>query len=231
MFAASYLAQAAVALLSMGVLAGVRLPPVLAADRTGGRPLGQIARQPRFVAAVACGVVSYLLMNFLMTSAPLAMRMCGLPQTASNLALQWHVLAMYGPSFFTGRLITRFGASRVVSAGLLLLGSAAATGLAGLDVAHFWGALILLGLGWNFGFVGASAMVLECHRPEERTRVQSLNDFLVFGVTTLGSFASGGLLTAYGWATVCLVAFPLLLVAVAALLGTGAFRHGTVRAA
>ena len=95
--------------------------------------------------------------------------------------------------------------------------------MAGITVAHFWGALILLGLGWNFGFVGASAMVLECHRPEERTRVQSLNDFLVFGVMVVGSFASGGLLTAYGWGVVCAVAFPPLLLAVAALAGTGAF--------
>ncbi len=225
MFAASYVAQAAVALLCMGVLAGVRLPAVTAADFTGGRPLAVIARQPRFIAAVTCGVVSYLLMNFIMTSAPLAMHLCGLAQSDSNLALQWHVVAMYGPSFFTGRLIGRFGSARVVSAGLLLLAGAAAVGLAGMDVAHFWGALILLGLGWNFSFVGASAMVLECHRPEERTRVQALNDFLVFGFMTLGSFASGGLLTAYGWSMVCMVAFPPLLLALAALVGTGAFRR------
>ena len=227
LFAASYVAQAAVALLSMGVLAGVRLPPVAAADLKGGRPLGVIARQPRFVAAVTCGVVTYLLMNFLMTSAPLAMRMCGISQTDSNLGLQWHVIAMYAPSFFTGRLIGRFGAARVVSAGLLLLAGAASVGLAGADIAHFWTAMVLLGVGWNFGFVGASAMVLECHRPEERTRVQSLNDFLVFGVMMVGSFASGGLLTSYGWAMVCLVAFPPLLLAVVALVGTGSFRQAT----
>ncbi len=231
LFAASYLAQAAVALLSMGVLAGVRLPPVVAADWTGGRPLAVIARQRRFIAAVVCGVISYLLMNLLMTSAPLAMRMCGLSQSQSNLGLQWHVIAMYAPSFVTGRLIGRFGAARVVSAGLLLLAAAACVGLAGIDVAHFWLALILLGLGWNFGFVGASAMVLECHRPEERTRVQSLNDFLVFGVMAVGSFASGGLLTSYGWAVVCAVAFPPLLLAVAALVATASFRRGAVTAA
>ena len=228
LFAASYVAQAGVALLSMGVLAGVRLPPVSASDRAGGRPLAVIARQPRFVAAVTCGVVTYLLMNFVMTSAPLAMQLCGLPLSDSNLALQWHVIAMYGPSFFTGRLIARFGAARVVSAGLLLLVGAAVVGLMGLTVAHFWGALILLGLGWNFGFVGASAMVLECHRPEERTRVQSLNDFLVFGVMVVGSFASGGLLTSYGWGAVCAVVFPPVLLAVVALVGTGAFRRGVV---
>src|SRR5690606_9327422 len=103
-----------------------------------------------------------------------------------NLGMQWHVIAMYAPSFFTGRLITKFGAGRVVMAGLLLIGSSAAVGLAGIDVAHFWLTLVLLGLGWNFGFVGASALVLECHRPEEATRVQSFNDFVVFGTMAVG---------------------------------------------
>ena len=120
-------------------------------------------------------------MNFLMTAAPLAMQMCGHSQESSNLGLQWHVIAMYAPSFFTGRLITRFGAGRVVVAGLLLTGLSAAVGLLGVDVAHFWLTLVLLGIGWNFGFIGASALVLECHRPEEKTRVQSLNDFIVLG--------------------------------------------------
>lgn len=219
LFAITYLAQAAVALLSMGVLVGIKIPrPVLVrADGGGGRSLGEIARQPRFIVAVICGVVSYMMMNLVMTSAPLAMKLCGLPLTASNLGLQWHVIAMYGPSFFTGRLIMRFGAPKVVLAGLLLIAAAAATGLTGVDVGHFWLALILLGLGWNFGFVGASSLVLECHRPEERTRVQSFNDFVVFGSMVIGSFASGGLLTAYGWEAVCWVTLPPLIVAAASL--------------
>jgi len=217
LFAATFLAQAGVAALCALILLGVRLPMPTAAERAGGRPLSVIARQPRFITAVICGVVSYLLMNFLMTAAPLAMRLCGLSQESANLGLQWHVIAMYAPSFFTGRLITRFGAPRVVAAGLALIGAAAAAGLLGQDVGHFWGSLILLGLGWNFGFVGASALVLECHRPEERTRVQSLNDFIVFGMMAVGSFASGGLLTAYGWDTVLWVSFAPLVVAVAAL--------------
>jgi MFS family permease len=183
----------------------------------GGRPLSVIARQPRFITAVICGVVSYLLMNFLMTAAPLAMQMCGLSQEASNLGLQWHVIAMYAPSFFTGRLITRFGAARVVTAGCGLLAASAAVGLSGVDVAHFWLTLALLGLGWNFGFVGASSLVLECHLPEEKTRVQSLNDFVVFGTMAVGSFLSGGLLTSYGWSTVLWLSFVPPVVAVAAL--------------
>jgi MFS family permease len=217
MFAVSYLAQAAVALLSAAILLGVKLPIPTTAESAAGRPLGEIVRQPAFIIAVICGVISYTLMNFLMTSAPLAMRLCGLPQEASNLGLQWHVIAMYGPSFFTGRLITRFGAGRVVLAGLLLTAGAATVGLTGLTVNHFWASLILLGLGWNFGFVGASALVLECHRPAERNKVQAFNDFLVFGTMVLGSFSSGGVLANYGWDMVCWIAFPPLVIAMLAL--------------
>ncbi|SMH46598.1 MFS transporter [Azospirillum agricola] len=224
LFAATYLAQAAVAAVSALVLVGVRLPMPTAAEVAGGRPLGTIARQPRFITAVICGLVSYLLMNFLMTAAPLAMRLCGLSQETANLGLQWHVIAMYAPSFFTGRLITRFGAPRMATAGLALIAAASVVGLAGMEAAHFWASLILLGVGWNFGFLGASALVLECHRPEEKTRVQSLNDFIVFGTMALGSFASGGLLTAYGWDTVLGVSFVPLAVALAALAATAALR-------
>ena len=226
LFAATFLAQAAVAAVSALVLLGVRVPMPTTAEAAGGRPLGAIVRQPRFMTAVICGGVSYTLMNFVMTAVPLAMRLCGLSQESSNLGLQWHMIAMYAPSFFTGRLIARFGAPRVVAAGLALTAASAAIGLTGVDVAHFWLTLILLGVGWNFGFVGASAMVLECHRPEERTRVQSLNDFIVFGTMALGSFSSGGLLTAYGWGTVLWVSFFPLAAAVAALVAMASSRRG-----
>lgn len=219
-FAATFVAQAAVAVLAALVLWGVRIPVPISASAsvktaaTVGRPMREIVRQPLFVTAVICAAVSYLLMNFLMTAAPLAMQMCGLTQKSANLGIQWHVIAMYAPSFFTGRVIARFGAQRVVVTGLTLIGCAAATGLAGIDVAHFWLTLILLGLGWNFGFVGASALVLECHRPEEKARVQSMNDFIVFGTIACGSFLSGSLLNAYGWSAVLWVSFiPLALVA------------------
>lgn len=224
LFAATYVAQAAVAAVSALVLLGVRLPKPTAAEVAGGRPLGAILRQPRFVTAVICGVVSYLLMNFLMTAAPLAMRLCGLPQESANLGLQWHVIAMYAPSFFTGRLIGRFGSPRMVAAGLTLIAAASAVGLSGQDVAHFWFSLILLGVGWNFGFLGASALVLDCHRPEEKTRVQSLNDFLVFGTMAFGSFASGSLLTSYGWDTVLRISFVPLVLATVALMVTAMYR-------
>jgi MFS family permease len=198
-------------------LLGVQLPMPTAQEIAGGRPLPVIARQPRFVAAAICGAVSYMLMNFLMTAAPLAMHHAGHSQASANLGLQWHVIAMYAPSFFTGSLIGRFGAGRVATVGLALTGLSAAIGLGGVDVAHFWATLILLGLGWNFGFLGASALVLECHSPEEKTRVQSLNDFIVFGLMAIGSFSSGGLLSAYGWSTVLWVSFVPLVLAAAAL--------------
>jgi MFS family permease len=137
---------------------------------------------------------------------------------SANLGLQWHVIAMYAPSFWTGGLIARFGTPSVVAAGLALIAASSAVGLLRVDVAHFWVTLVLLGLGWNFGFVGASAMVLECHRPEEKARVQALNDFAVFGTMAVGSFLSGGLLSAFGWNTVLVLSFVPLLIAMTALL-------------
>jgi MFS family permease len=217
LFAGTFLAQAAVAAISALVLLGVRLPAPSAAEVAGGRPLKAIVYQFRFLTAVMCGVVSYMLMNFLMTAAPLAMHLCGISTKMSDLGLQWHVIAMYAPSFFTGRLITRFGPTRVVAVGLGLLAASGVVGLFGLEVRYFWSSLILLGLGWNFGFLGASAMVLECHRPAERTRVQSLNDFIVFGLMAIGSFSSGGLLTSFGWNAVLWVSFIPLAIAAAAL--------------
>lgn len=228
MFAVTYLMQAVVAAISAVILRGIQLPaPTKEEMASVGRPLVDIALQPRFVAAAIGGAVSYLLMNFLMTAAPLAMHICGHSQTSANLGMQWHVIAMYLPSFFTGHLITHFGANRIAMIGLALTGLSAAIGLGGVDVAHFWGTLILLGIGWNFGFLGASALVLECHRPEEKTRVQSLNDFIVFGLMAIGSFSSGGLLAAYGWNTVLWVSFIPLALAVVAL--TFAMRKSSAR--
>jgi len=219
LFAATYVGQAIVALLAMAVLAGVEPPAatLAAADRKAGRPLMEIAAQPQFIVAAICGTVSYALMNMVMTAAPLAMKMCGLSLTQSNLGIQWHVLAMYGPSFFTGSLIVRFGASRVVAFGLALEVLAAIVGLSGITVVHFWTGLVLLGAGWNFGFIGASAMVVASHRPEERAKVQSFNDFIVFGTMAAASFMSGQLLAGGGWSLVNMIVFPPAAVALVAL--------------
>lgn len=218
LFAASYLAQAGVAVLAAIVLSFVKIPTPPRVQAGGeGRPLTEILKQPRFVVAVVCGVASYSMMNMVMTSAPLAMIQCNHSVTEAALGLQWHVLGMYAPSFFTGSLIARFGVERVVGAGFALLLASAAISIAGISLWHFWVGLVLLGMGWNFGFIGATAMVTQCHRPEERTRVQSFNDFLVFGSMAIGSFASGNLLAVHGWAVVNGVVFPVVLIAAALL--------------
>ena len=234
-YAATYLCAAAVSVLSALVLRGVRFAGSPAVPATAGaapsalpitsRPIREVVRQPRFVVAMLCGVVSYMLMNFMMTSAPLAMELCGLPREYSNYGIELHVVAMYLPSFFTGRLIARFGETPIVLAGLALTAAAALVGMSGQTVAHFWWALALLGVGWNFGFLGASAMVLQCHTPQEGPRVQSINDFVVFGTMVIGSFASGSLLSAYGWSTVAALTLPPVVVAAAALLWIGRARQ------
>lgn len=219
MFAATFLAQAAVAALSALVLTGVRTPTEPVRETGGGRSLSVIVRQPGFVRTVFCGAVTYMIMNFLMTAAPLSMHMHGISQQASNLGIQWHVIAMYGPGFFTGRLINRFGASRVSAAGLIITGLSVMVGLSGTDIIHYWGALILLGLGWNFGFTGASARIIDFHRPEEKIRVQSLNDFIVFGVMIVGSFCSGALLNTFGWEVVLWGSLIPVIIAFGAVIG------------
>src|SRR6266545_829566 len=218
LFAATYLAQAAVALIAACVLMLVRVPPpAMRSPANSGRPLSEIARMPRFIVAVACGVASFTMMNLVMTSAPIAMIACGHSVTDATLGIQWHVLAMYAPSFITGTIILRFGLERVIFTGLMLIALSAAIGIVGITVAHFWIALVLLGIGWNFAFIGATTMVTECHRPEERNKVQAFNDFLVFGAMAVGSFSSGQVLAAFGWTAVNGVVFPFILVAGAML--------------
>jgi MFS family permease len=162
-------------------------------------------------------------MNMVMTSAPLAMVMCNHSVTEATLGLQWHVLGMYAPSFITGTLIARFGLERITGLGLTLIVVAAVIGIAGISLWHFWIALTLLGVGWNFALIGATTMVTTCHRPDERNRVQAFNDFLVFGSMAISSFSSGALLVSFGWTTVNEVVFPVVLAA-AALLAWGALR-------
>jgi MFS family permease len=217
LFAFSFIVQAAVALVAMAILSGVDAPRPAPADLHGGRPLLEIVRQPRFIAAALCGIVSYPMMNLVMTSAPLAMKMCGLTVSDSNFGIQWHIVAMYGPSFFTGSLIARFGAPKVVATGLVLEAVAATIGLTGITALHFWATLIVLGLGWNLSFLGASALVLETHRTQERNKVQAFNDFLVFGMMAVGSFSSGQLLANFGWSAVNIVVYPPVLLGLVVL--------------
>jgi len=218
LFAASYLGQSACALAAALVLQFVKVPPLPPARHDNVRPLAQIVSNSRFIVAVACGMASYGMMNMVMTSAPLAMVGCGHSVTDAALGIQWHVLAMYAPSFITGSLIARFGVERITGIGLVLIGAAAVINIAGLSVAHFWGALVLLGCGWNLSFIGATTMVTQCHRPHERNKVQAFNDFLIFGSMALSSFSSGQLLEKFGWTAINEVIFPTIFVAAAMLL-------------
>ncbi|WP_124080222.1 MFS transporter [Pigmentiphaga humi] len=217
-FAGSFFSQAVLALLAIPVLLMMRGAVRPAAERGGGRPLREIVLTQRFVVAVAAGIVSFGMMSFVMTAAPIAMVACGHTVGEAALGIQWHVLAMFAPSFFTGRLIARYGKEVVTIVGLLLMGVSGAVALSGLGVAHFWGSLVFLGVGWNFGFIGATALVTDCYRPEERTRVQAVNDFLVFGSVALASFSSGRLLNAAGWETINWLLYPAIAIALLPLL-------------
>src|SRR6478735_4994158 len=218
LFAASYLGQSACAIAAAGVLQFIKVPPVAVARHNSGRPLGEIVRNSRFIVAVACGMASYAMMNMVMTSAPLAMVGCGHSITDATLGIQWHVLAMYAPSFITGSLIARFGVERITGIGLGLIAAAAVVNITGLTVAHSWTNLVLLGLGWNLAFIGATTMVTQCHRPQERNKVQAFNDFLIFGSMALSSFSSGQLLDKFGWGTINAVIFPTIFVTGALLI-------------
>jgi len=228
LFAATYIGQSALALVAGGVLMFVNIPKPPPRSVVGdGRPLSEIAREPRFIVAVACGVAAYSMMNMVMTSAPLAMVMCNHSITDATLGLQWHVLGMYAPSFITGALITRFGLERITGLGFALIVVAAGIGIAGISLWHFWIGLALLGVGWNFAFIGATTMVTHCHQPNERNKVQAFNDFLVFGSMAIGSFSSGQLLASFGWATVNEVVFPVVLAASALLLWSALRRRAS----
>lgn len=220
-FATAFLAQAALAALVLPFAFGLRLAPGTRNQQEKipytGRPLREIASNSYFIIAVVAGVASYVLMNFLMTASPLAMVMHGHSLKESTLGIQWHILAMFGPSFFTGNLIKRFGKIPVTFAGVLLLGLASIVALLGMTVPHFWVSLILLGLGWNFGFIGATNMVVDCYRPEERGRVQALNDFIIFTCVALSSFTSGRVLAVYGWYGVNTWTLPISAVVMLAL--------------
>ncbi len=228
-FAGSFVAQAVLVLLSLPILWWLRDVPLPAPSAHGssGRSVRSLFHNPRFVLGVAAGVVSFSLMTLVMTAAPLAMVGCGHSIGQATLGIQWHVLAMFGPSFFTGRLISRFGAERITAVGLVASASAAAVGLAGIGLGNFYGALVLIGLGWNFGFIGATAMVASLCTDAERTRIQAVNDFLVFGSVAASSFLSGILLNAGGWDLVNMLVFPAVVVVLIPLLWTAGRRQAS----
>jgi MFS family permease len=223
LFAATYLAQSACAVLAVAVLALLRVPrPATVETFADGRPLAEIVRKPRFIVAASCGLASYAMMNLMMTSAPLAMVMCNHSIGDAALGIQWHVIGMYAPSFFTGALIARLGLRAIMAAGLALIVAAAIVALTGVALWNFWISLLLLGVGWNFSFIGATTLVTECCGPHERNKVQAFNDFLIFGSMAIASFSSGALLARYGWTAVNEVVFPVV-IAAAVLLAWGTF--------
>ena len=199
-FAGAYIALAAVALLSMVVMHFIEFPPAPARKESGGgRSLSEIARQPVFIVAAAAGALGYGVMNLLMAATPIAMQICSLPFSDAALVLEWHVIGMFAPGFFTGHLIRRFGALPVMGAGLLLNLGCIAVALSGVELHHFIVALFLLGVGWNFLFTGSTTLSLTAYAPEERDRAQGALNFCVFTTLALTSFASGVLVTTQGW--------------------------------
>jgi MFS family permease len=196
-------------------------PRRVAKETARGRPLAVIARQPVFVIAALSGMVGAAAMSLVMTSTPLAMVGHGFTPDHAADVVRWHIVAMFAPSFFTGSVIVRFGRLPVIAVGLLLLGICGAIALAGVDLHHFYLALVALGIGWNFSFIGATSLLGTTHTLAEQSKVQGLNDFLVLGFVAVGSFGSGALLDAFGWSAVQYAMAPALLLALAGIAWLG----------
>ena len=212
-FGGSYAILTGIYLLAFGIAFCLRMPESGAVTReTGGRPLGKIARQPAYLVAVASAMVGYGVMNFIMIATPLAMHHHAHPFADTAFVIQWHVFGMFVPSFFTGQLIRKFGTANIMLAGVLLLGLCVGINFTGTTVVHFWSALIFLGLGWNFLFVGATTQLTETYRPNERARAQALNDFIVFGTVAVTSLSSGAVQNILGWQTINMAVIPFLIV-------------------
>lgn len=215
-FLPSYLLQSAVAVLALLCLFAYRGgPPAVVATDAPARPLREILKSHRLKVAILSGAIAQALMNLIMTAAPLAMIGCAHTTTDAALGIQWHIVGMYLPGFFTGHLIVRFGVYPVMLTGLAILGACALVAISGISIEHFFAALILLGVGWNFAFVGATTMVAEGQKPNERNKIQGFNDLIVFGVTAVASLSSGKILAAFGWSSLNLTMFPFLLIAAA----------------
>ena len=225
-FMGTYVAVILINLFGSGLFLWLDIPRPAPADELtdAGRSRLEFLKTPRIAVAIIVAMVSYALMNLMMTSTPLAVVGCGYSQANASDVVMAHVLAMYAPSFVTGHLINRFGVEKIMGSGLAILAAAGLVGLSGVELENFFAALILLGIGWNFGFIGATTMLANSHTPEERGRAQGLNDMIVFGGVTMASLASGGLMNCAGasalegWNAVNMAMIPLLTLAGAALI-------------
>jgi len=225
-FLGSYLAVIALNLVGSLLFLGLKIdkPVPPKAGESTGRTRWELLTTPRIAVAIICAMVSYALMNLVMTSTPLAMVGCGFTTNNAADVVSAHVLAMFAPSFFTGHLIVRFGVEKIMGIGIAILGVAGLVGLSGVEIEHFFIALVLLGIGWNFGFIGATTMLAGAHSPAERGRVQGMNDMIVFGCVTVASLSSGGLLNCsggtaeQGWHAVNYAMIPFLVLAGGALI-------------
>jgi MFS family permease len=212
-FAGTWVAMAVLSLVGAAILLFIDIPLTQKHDAPSGRPLGVIARQPRYIVAAMTAMLAFGIMVLVMTATPVAMLGCGFSVKDSSWVIQWHALAMFVPSFFTGSLIQRFGAEKVSAIGMLLLVGAAVSGLMGIHFENFAIGLILLGLGWNFGYIGGTSMLTETYEPEEKNKAQGLNDFLVFTTTAITSLMAGKLLAWFGWEGVNYAVFPMVVLA------------------
>jgi MFS family permease len=209
-FVGSFLILGATALVALGVQSRLHVPAPAAAVRGGGRPLAQIARQPVFIVAALAAALGYGVMNLLMSATPLAMSFCGYPFAAAAFVIEWHVAGMYAPGFVTGSLIQRFGPLRVIGCGTLLTAACVGVALSDNQVGHFWAALVLLGIGWNFTYTGGTTLLTEAYAPAEKAKTQGLNDMIVFAVMGVSSLASGVLIDVAGWERMNAVALPFI---------------------
>ncbi len=227
-YAGTFVTLAAMGAINLLVLAFLDIPKPPRTRFAGGRPLAVIAAQPLFLVAVVSAMVAYGTMSLLMTATPLAMAACAWAFEDSAFVIQWHALGMFAPAFFTGHLIKRFGLMPIMRTGAAVLVIGVAVDLSGLTVNHFWIGLTLLGVGWNFMFVGATTLLTETYRPDERAKVQALNDFCVFSASATGAFSAGALQFHIGWEMMNYAVLPLVAVALLALL---AIRHAARRPA
>ena len=217
-FLGSYVAAAILAASSLVIFAVLKLPkPTLAEIQGPQRTWPELLRQPKLVIAMASAILAYALMNLMMTAAPVAMSFCGFDHVASTWVIQWHVLAMFVPSFFTGVLIKRFGVNLITSLGMAILIAAGIAALLGITFTHYAVALILLGLGWNFGFIGGTTMLTTTYQPAERAKVQAVNNFGVSLMVAIASASSGQMLSHFGWKSVALTVMPIAALMLAAV--------------